>query len=667
MASITGLSTSGINFSGLATGINTDVLIEGLTRINQQRIDRLKARQEEVLAKQTAIATLKGYLNDLQNKTARLARSIDSTFDAITATSSDPNTLTATASSAASPGSYVVSVESIAKAHIIASSGFNEPNARIKQGTITIQVGNGQTSVVNVDSTNNTLQGIVQSINSLNQDIRASIINDGSEHPYRIMLSAKNTGENNRITITNNLNSGDGATINFQDRTLQQPTDAILRLGTGDGALTIRSSSNKVDSAIPGVTINLVNADPGKTINVEISRDIKKIKDEITDFVDTYNKIMDYINEQSRYNVETQQAGTLLGNRDIQELVDDIVSTIITTIESPNIINNRLSKIGITLVENNKLSIDPDKLEQSLSVGYTQPVSDLKKLFAITGQSTNPMIEFVQGTIKTKSSTTAYDVHVTSPATRATVTAATPLSGIITVQPPDNTLVIKLNNATLLNINVEPGTYTPEELAALLQKLINSHPDNNKNYVNVTLDNNHLQISTQRYGSQSRVNIVGGTLLPQLGYAGGESAQGSNVDGYFVVNGVSEAAMGSGQMLTGLSGNQHTDGLQVRITSPSSITGSIFVTNGIASRLNTVLDKYLNPAYGKFKDIQENFQNQVNNINEEIKKQNSILENRKNELIRQFAAMESAVNNLKSLQGQLVALMPVSFINDTRK
>jgi flagellar hook-associated protein 2 len=668
VAFITGLNTNGINFSGLATGINTDVLIEGLTRINQQRIDRLKARQADMTAKQSAIATLQGHLYDLQSKTAALARSIGSIFDATTAQSSDPNTLTVAAGSSARPGSYILNVESVAKAHMIASSGFNDPNAKIKQGSISIQFGNGSTTTINIDTTNNTLQGIAQAINAATQDLRASIINDGSAEPYKLVITARRTGENSTFQITNNLTLGDGADINLQERTLQQASDALLKLGSGNDALLIRSSTNNIDSLIPGVTINLLKAEPGKLITVDISRDTKKIQDNIKNFVDTYNKLMDYINEQSKYNVENQQAGLLLGNREVQGLVNDIVSSVLITTNINGTDINRLSKIGITLTDNSKLKFDQNKLEQILAAGDSQTLSDLKKLFAMTGQSSNPTIEFVQGTIKTRPSTTAYEVHVTSPATRATVTATSALGGIITIQPPDNTLVIRLNNAALLNITIEPGTYTPEELAAILQRLINTHSNNGNNHVSVSLDNtNRLQITSHMYGASSSVSIEGGTALSQLGFVSGASAQGSDVSGYFVVNGATETATGVGQLLTGTHGNAHTDGLQVRITSSTATSGNLTVTAGVAASLNSILDKYLNPTNGKLKDIQNNYKTQIDNINKEIDRQNLALQERKNELIKQFAAMESAVNNLRNLQGQLVALMPAFMTNNNRK
>jgi len=668
VASITGLNTNGINFSGLVTGINTDVLIEGLTRINQQRIDRLKERQAEVAAKQSAIATLQGHLYDLQSKTAALARSIGSIFDATISRSTDPDALSVATNAAAQPGSYILTVESIARAHMIASSGFNDPNVQLKQGTITLQVGNGPVTNINIDATNNTLQGIAKAINAANQDVQATVINDGSSEPYKLVITAKKTGESNTIQITSNLSIGDGAEIVLHERTLQQASDAVLKLGSGNNALIVRNPSNTLDRLIPGVTINLLKAEPGKIITLDILRDTKKIQDNIKNFVDTYNKLVDYINDQSRYNVETQKAGAFLGIREVQELVNDIASIILTINSTSNTGINRLSNIGITLTDYNKLNLDQNKLEQLLARGDSQTLSDLKKLFGTTGQSSNPAIEFVQGSPKTRVPASSYEVYVTSPATRGAITATTALGDTIIIQPPDNTLVVKLNNVALLNISIEPGTYTPEELARVLQMLINNHSNNSGNYVAVTLDDSQrLQITSQIYGSTSRVSIEGGSALTQLGFMSGASGQGSDVAGYFVANGTTETATGVGQLLTGVYGNVHTEGLQVKVTSPNPTSGELIVTSGIASLLNLALDKYINPIYGKIDNIQNNLKTQVSNINKEIDRQNILLQERKNELLRQFTAMESAVNNLRNLQGQLVALMPAFLQNGNRK
>ena len=126
------------------------------------------------------------------------------------------------------------------------------------------------------------------------------------------------------------MSIGDGAEIVLHERTLQQASDAVLKLGSGNKALIVRNPSNTLDRLIPGVTINLLKAEPGKIITLDILRDTKKIQDNIKNFVDTYNKLIDYINDQSRYNVETQKAGAFLGICEVQELVNDIASIILT-------------------------------------------------------------------------------------------------------------------------------------------------------------------------------------------------------------------------------------------------------------------------------------------------------------------------------------------------
>ncbi|MDW8242238.1 MAG: flagellar filament capping protein FliD [Thermogemmata sp.] len=666
MASISGFNTNGINFTGLATGINTDVLIEGLTRINQQRIERLKAQQQDIIARQSAVGTLKGYLLELQTKLNNLARTRGSVFDTYSATSSAPEILNVTAGASATPGTYTFSVESIAQAHTIASSGVSDLGAKLKQGTITLQVGAGQQITITVDSSNNTLQGLANAINSASQDIHATIINDGTDKPYKLLLTARKMGQSNVITITENLNSGSGAEITLNHRTLQQASDAVMRLGSGPGAIEIRSNTNQINSVIPGTTLNLIKSDPGRPINVTIQRDITKIKQTLNDMVETYNKIIDYINENSKYDNEKEQAGLFLGNREIQRFVNDLVSAIISPLSNSAGIP-RLSSIGINLIEKNKLQIDENRLEQALANANETTIANLKKMFSITGNTDSPDVEFVLATTNTKPSNMAYQVHVTHPATQAKLTAVTSLPAAIIIQPPDNTLAVRLNQAVLLNIQIEPGVYTPEELAALLQRMINTHPENNGHNVSITLtSSNQLEITSLRYGSSSSVRIEGGTANSSLGFIAGQMVQGSDVQGYFVVNGVTELAYGMGQLLTGRGGNEHTDGLQLRIISSFPGTANVTVVHGIAARMSRLLDKYLNVSDGKMNELYNLYEEKIKDIDKQINTQSRLLEERKNQLLQQFTAMESAVSKLRNIQNQIVTLISPNISNRDR-
>src|SRR6185503_13467884 len=66
-----------------------------------------------------------------------------------------------------------------------------------------------QTSgTVTIDSSNNSLQGIRDAINSANVGVRASIINDGSGTPYRLTLTSTATGASHSVRVSV---SGDAA------------------------------------------------------------------------------------------------------------------------------------------------------------------------------------------------------------------------------------------------------------------------------------------------------------------------------------------------------------------------------------------------------------------------------------------------------------------------
>jgi flagellar hook-associated protein 2 len=652
VATLSALNTNGLNFSGLATGIDTSTIIAGLTKINQQRIDALKSQESGIATKQSAFVALQGKVFDLQSKAAALARSAGGSFDGRTATSSDPTALTATAGTAALPGTYTLTVSSLAQASQIASAGFSDPNAQIKQGTLALQVGSGAVTTVTVDSRNNTLQGLADSINSAGGDVRASIINDGSATPYRLLLTSTKTGAANTITATANLTTGTGADFDPNAATIQEATDAVVKLGTAASAPTVTSATNQLNSLIPGVSINLLGADPGKPVTLSVAPDTAGATQAIQDFVTSYNAVVDYVNSQSSYDAKSQTGGPLLGNRDAGDLLNDIAAAVSTVVPGANSAANRMSSVGLSFDNDGKLVLDQAKLGQALSGATGATMADIKKLFGLTGGvSDNPGVSFVLGSDKTKpSGATPYGVTVTAPATQAVVTASGPP---YLVWPADATLQMKLNGVAG-SVTIPAGNYTQDELLAMIQQQINGTAAFAGNAVSVGLDaGGDLQITSQKYGSGSKVEITGGDAAAGLGFTGTETAAGTDVAVYVTANVQTEAATGSGQSLIGNSGNANTDGLQVRSTLSAPGAASLSVTQGLASRLNQVLNKYLDTGNGRFKTINDGYQSSIDDIESTISKQNDVLAEKTDQLTQQFAAMETAVNNLKGLQAQL--------------
>src|SRR5206468_3274546 len=173
-------------------------------------------------------------------------------FSQRTATSSKSDVLTATAATGATAGDYVVSVESLARAHQEMTQSFADiDSTTVGSGTLTLTAG-GKTTTVTVDSSNNTLRGLRDAINAANGTVRASIIQDG-DASFRLMISSKETGTANAITLNSTLSGG--TTPTFTD--LQAAQDAKVKLGDGPNAITVVRGTNAVQDLIPGVTLNL--------------------------------------------------------------------------------------------------------------------------------------------------------------------------------------------------------------------------------------------------------------------------------------------------------------------------------------------------------------------------------------------------------------------------
>lgn len=659
-------SSATLNFGGLVSGIDTSQIIAALESFTNQQISTLQAKGNSYVQMQTVFSSLEANLYGLQTSVNQLSQSAGGPFDNRTATPSDDTVLTATAGTAAVPGTYTVTVNSLAQANQVASQGFSDPNAALKQGTLTVQVGSSDPITVTLDGQNNTLQGLANAINSAGGDVKASIINDGSSTPYRLMLTATNTGAANSIAVTNNLTAGSGADINPTQTTVQAAADAEIKLGTGAGALTVTNGTNQINSLIPGVSLNLLEATPSQPITLTVANDTSGATKAVQNFVTAYNSVVDFISQNSAFDAATQQAGLLLGNQTSSALQNALSSTLSSVVPGLKANANSLAAIGLSFTKSGDLELNTATLTDALNGRNGVSVADVKSLFALSGKSDNPGIAFVYGTSNTQASGgTPYQVNVTSAATRGAATAGTALAGSVTIDGTNNEFTLTVNGTTSDTITLAAGTYTPAQFAAMVQHQINGSSSLGGNLVSVGLTGgNKLQITSQTYGSVSKVAIGTGSAVGAggpLGFSGSESGTGTDVVGNFVVNGKVEAATGSGQMLTGKAGNANTEGLAVRVTLAGAGTANLTVSQGVASGLGKVLNQYLDPVNGQFATIHDQYQSQIDDVNKQITSASDRLQTQTTNLQEQFAAMETSISKLKTIQNQLTALANTTF------
>lgn len=672
-----------ISIDGINSGLDTESIVKGLLEIQQAQIDRLSLKKQGALNKQAIFQSLEAQVTTFRSAATRLARPQNNVFEARSVSVSDETALVATANGDASAGVYQLTVESLAQAHQVASQGFTDADAQITQGTFTIRQGSRPAVDLTIDSTNDTLQGLADAINLAETGISASIVQDGSSSgtPARLLLSSSRTGEANAISVTNNLAATSGGatnpTLDFGNP-VQAATNAEIRLGSGAGALTIETAENKMEDVISGVTLDLLEADPGKTITVRVEQNTEAATGAVQDFVDAYNTLVEFTAAQSRFESESGAAGPLLGDRSLIQIETELQNALQTIVPGVNTRANRLSTIGITIGDTGKLSFNASKLQDALN-GQTDGVlpSDVRRLFALDGTSSNSGIQFVLGSTRTLESSDPVEVNITQAAERASITGSSQIpslvSGSTTIDSSNNALTLTVDNAEL-TITLADGTYTDAELSAELESVINAHPDTNGRTVSVGLEDhgvlgNSLTVTSNIYGGSSQVTINSGTAMTALGFTGTENDQGVDVEGNYVVNGVVEEATGRGRLLAGNIDNENTADLQVRVTLTASqvvagVEGEITVTRGFGSRLDQVVGDMIDSETGVFKSINDKYTTESDNIQASIDRQTSLFEQQEQDLVSQFIALETALSELEStssfLTQQFASLSSVS-------
>ena len=361
--------TSSISFSGLATGIDTDTMIEQLVSLEAAKVTLLAEKQDNYSSQIEIIQNLNSKLQALQNVAEDLS-TIDDFLSYETETSDD-DYITLSASGSASPGSYSIVVDSLATAERRYSNGFSaEDEAGVAgAGTLTITIDDGDDETVDTAeieiTASDTLESIVSKINSTSVEVTAGILYDGTN--YYLQLSGKITGQESAISVT----EGAGLSLGLDDaeaNIVQTASDAQIQM---DG-FTITSDSNEVTTAIQGVTLRLQDVtEVDAPITVTISPNSDAIIEKIQGFVDAYNEVMSIIHDEFSYTGEAKDAGHLTGDftlRSIQSQLSSLTTTIFDDLPGGV---KALAQIGVTTDSDGNLELDTGDLADAIADNCT--------------------------------------------------------------------------------------------------------------------------------------------------------------------------------------------------------------------------------------------------------------------------------------------------------
>jgi flagellar hook-associated protein 2 len=373
---------SGISFGGLASGLDTNSIIQKLVQLEHIPIDQLEAKKKSAQEKLTAVGKLKALVNDLKNMAKALSTSAD--FLVFDVKASQTGVASFSATGAAAPAHHTLTVNQLASVDRWAFDGVASATTNLASGSgqsVSFTVG-GTAYDVAIDPANSTIENIASAINSAaGSAVTATVVNTGtaSAPSHKLVLTSDSSGADGRISGISSSVSGltidgtgpDAANLAQSANNISVGTNAIAII---DG-LEVERATNDFNDVIAGVSITAEHADPALTISFSAEANKPAIKKKVQDLVTAYNAVITFINQQNTFSKDAGAGGVLFGDSLLSNVRSQIHGALfkvpIATVQNDTTGFSTLGLIGVKTLSDGMLEIDSTKLDAKMSADLT--------------------------------------------------------------------------------------------------------------------------------------------------------------------------------------------------------------------------------------------------------------------------------------------------------
>lgn len=322
-SALSALGGGSLQITGLASGLNTNAVVQALMSAQTQQLTNLQNQQSGITALNKQLTSIQTALQGVTDDAQALASpALWANTQAITSTNSTLVGASATGSTGAVVGSYSIAVSALASASQ-KSFLFTSPGS---DDTVTID---GHTTKVAAKAS---AQDFANAINNdKNASVWATVTQESANgSPATVVLSDRQTGQPSGSYIQVSDTTG-----SLQHTGTDVPgTNAAYSI---NGGATLNSASNTVKGAIPGVTLALNgitgNTPVGITVGTpapsaqNIQAAVQKF---VTDYNSTISQIQTQLSQTPTKSDPTQ--GTLYGDTDLQQLLGSMRQMMASTV-----------------------------------------------------------------------------------------------------------------------------------------------------------------------------------------------------------------------------------------------------------------------------------------------------------------------------------------------
>lgn len=343
-----------------------------IVKVEQKNLEKLDEKAAVVDNKLKLVKELKTKLTDIKDSLTPFKSVND--FRELKGLSSNPNLVNVATvdKNLAAPGSYELEVLSLATTNSIMTYGFaDHDRSEVGIGYISFKTPDGETREVYINSDNNTLDGVAQTINRAGLGVKANVVNDGTDAdaPWRLVISGEKTGWRNDFEWPKfNMIDGD---LDLDVERLREAKSAVVKFN----GHPVMVDENRLKTLVPGVVIDLKGAKEGEVVKIDIKPDVEKIQDKAKTFVEKMNAVLTFMGNQSALGADSRKDPTkaLAGDNTILSLQNRMRNLIQETVsELDNSQVKRLRDVGIVFNRAGTLDFDANVFQKNLETNFEQ-------------------------------------------------------------------------------------------------------------------------------------------------------------------------------------------------------------------------------------------------------------------------------------------------------
>ena len=353
-----------IRFSGMASGLPPNIVdqIMDAERIPVKQLENRKVGEDDRLK---LVTDLESKIAEIPKSLGELTNSRGFTFNKLE--SGDPNIVGGTIDpNGAVTGEWQVEVKQLAQKPGALSNGFpDRDRTELGVGYLKFETPQG-TKEVYISGNNSTLDNVAAAVNKANVGLRATVINDrkDKDYPFKSLITGLATGDDKQVDFpVVYMLDGDQ---DFYFETKKPAQNGLLKV---DG-FEFEVPENTVKDIIPGVTLRLRQAAPGREVTVMVQEDFETISGKVKSFVDAINGALGFIQNQNK--LQKDKSGRdALGPMGGDSLLRIVESNFRRLIQNPQFGVQggvqRLNELGIEYQRNGTLSFNSEKFQSTLT------------------------------------------------------------------------------------------------------------------------------------------------------------------------------------------------------------------------------------------------------------------------------------------------------------